>query len=853
MTAVARVAGFRYEQVETIAAALALLDRGPFDVVVAGTTAVIAALRGAGHLVPIVALVDAGSDASALAALEAGATEYLADTPELGVALRTRLLAAMFRGAAPPYQRIVEATDEGAWIIDAEAITTYANAAMGRMLGYSPQEMVGRSLLHFMDEAGVTHARANLERRREGIGDAHDFAFRRSDGTRLDATLTTNSLMVAGRYTGSLAMVTDISDRTRAEERFRGLFEHSPIALWEEDGSELKRALLALEAGGVTDLRGYFRDRPEELGRCMALIAVLDVNQAALCLFEATDKTELLRSLERTLAPESFPTIGEQLTALAGGATVFEAETTNLTLTGRRNHVIMKTIVAPGCEQTLAKVYVSMVDITARKQAEDRVRSLALFPELNPRAVLRLDAHGAIAYANPAALELAQTLGVPLGQLLPPTTPDIVRDTLATGRRVTDLETRHGARTLQWSFHPVEALQIAHCFAVDITEQLQLEEQLRQSQKMDAIGHLAGGVAHDFNNLLTVITANTSMLQRAGSSRSLDSIAQAADRAAMLVRQLLAFSRQQVLQMRELELNMTIANLAKVLERSLRDDIEVRVELSDQLVWARADGVLLDQVLMNLAVNAQDAMPDGGSLELSTALVWLARDDLFELPSLSPGAYVRLRVRDSGTGIAPEQLSRIFDPFFTTKEPGKGTGLGLATVFGIVRQHGGALTVSSELGAGTTFSLFLPATAESMQVSARAAALAELSEPRGGPESILVVEDEESVRTLVREVLELNGYRVRAVSSGAEALRESPAEGFDLVLTDMIMPGGVSGPDLADRLRTLKPSVKVIYMSGYTGELAGRGLELREGVNFLPKPFGPNPLLACIRACLDAG
>ncbi len=212
---------------------------------------------------------------------------------------------------------------------------------------------------------------------------------------------------------------------------------------------------------------------------------------------------------------------------------------------------------------------------------------------------------------------------------------------------------------------------------------------------------------------------------------------------------------------------------------------------------------------------------------------------------------MRVRVTDTGTGIAPEHLSHVFDPFFTTKDPGKGTGLGLATVFGIVKQHGGALGVTSELGRGATFSLLLPAIGTADDAATSAPLTVEL-EPRGGSESILLVEDEEPVRRLVQQILEMEGYRVQVVSSGAEALALVLAGAeFDLLLTDVIMPGGVSGRDLADRLRATRAELKVIFMSGYTGELAGRGLELREGKNFLQKPFGPSPLLACVRSCLD--
>lgn len=628
-----------------------------------------------------------------------------------------------------------------------------------------------------------------------------------------------------------------------AENRFRSLFEHSPNCLWEEDASDLKRRFDQLRAQGVADFRAYFCDHPSEVGRCMAMVKVLDVNQASVRHYEARDKAELIAGLTRTLTPESASVLCEQLVALAEGALEFEAEATDQTFGGRQNHILLKTLVAPGSEHTFEKVYVSIVDITARKLAEQQARELALFPQLNPNPVLQLSVLGAIEYANPASTALANALGISLGALLPANTAAMVSTALAAGKPSPPLETLRNSRMLSCSFHPICAHQIVHCYILDITERRHLEEQLRQSQKMDAIGHLAGGIAHDFNNLLTVIYGNTVVLQRKGATDALDAIAQATERASTLVRQLLAFSRRQVLQIRDLELNSTVVALVKMLERVVREDVEVRLDLAPIEVWTRADASMIDQVLMNLVVNARDAMPRGGKLVLSTAIEWVAEG---QVPELSPGPYSALRVCDTGIGIPNENLARIFDPFFTTKELGKGTGLGLATTFGIVKQHGGAISIASEVGRGATFTVYLPASRE----CARQAATPPEAMPRGGTESILVVEDEEPVRKLVQQVLELHGYQVEVVGTGAEALRRG--RGFDLVLTDMIMPGGISGRDLATQLRTTKPELKFVYMSGYTRELADHANELREGTNFLQKPFGPTQLLSCVRTCLDA-
>ncbi len=640
-----------------------------------------------------------------------------------------------------------------------------------------------------------------------------------------------------------------------AEARFRSLFENSPICLWEEDMSELAQHFEALRAAGISNFREYFTTHPEEAESAIGMVKVLDVNRATLELYEANDKSELLAGIASVLTPESRSVLLQELIALAEGKTEFDSEATDQTLKGRKNHVLLKMLVAPGSEKSLSRVFISMVDISARKRAEEEIRKLASFPQLNPNPLLELSASGALSYQNPASYAMARRVGVPdLMQLAPADTSTIVRACLTSGRPLLGVEVRHGNYTLSWSFHPITLHQTVHCYVDDISERLLLEEKLRQSQKMDAIGHLAGGVAHDFNNLLTVISGNAAILRANADDRSvewthevLDQITRATERAAGLTRQLLTFSRRQVLESRQLDLNEAVTGLAKMLERVLREDVVLSLDLSPQPLVTRADAGMLDQLLMNLAVNARDAMSAGGKLLLATSRKTLIDGDR-RFPDAAAGEYVCLRVTDTGTGIAPKHLSHIFEPFFTTKEPGKGTGLGLSTVFGIVQQHGGAIAVESQLGLGTSFTILLPAS--------RAGELptrddTSWREPRGGDEAILLVEDEDAVRELVQRLLEIRGYSVHVVSSGVEALTAWRQRRFDLVITDIIMPGGVSGPELVAQLRAGEPKLRVIYMSGYTGDVAGSAVELEEGVNFLQKPFGPKPLLECVRACLD--
>jgi PAS domain S-box-containing protein len=397
-------------------------------------------------------------------------------------------------------------------------------------------------------------------------------------------------------------------------------------------------------------------------------------------------------------------------------------------------------------------------------------------------------------------------------------------------------------------------------FALELHEQHRerqhLEEQLRQSQKMEAIGQLAGGVAHDFNNILTVIHGYGSMLMGPERDRCPEDqhaarqIVDACERATSLTRQLLAFGRRQVMQPRRVDVNELARGLTQMMQRVLGEDVRLQLTLNPRSLITRADAVMLDQVLINLMVNAREAMPHGGVLTIETSEVVVGAQPTRGSQDPAPGSYVSVRVSDTGQGISPEHLPRIFEPFFTTKEPGKGTGLGLATVFGIVKQHGGTITVESGIGQGTTFRILLPAEPAG---TAAVAVDAGQGEPRGGTEMILVVEDEPSVRRLTRVLLEGRGYRVVEASSGVDALRvwEQHGRSIDLLLTDIVMPEGLSGRDLAARLHALRPDLPVVFTSGYSADIAGRELSLLEGQNFLQKPFTRPELLHIVRRSLD--
>jgi len=393
---------------------------------------------------------------------------------------------------------------------------------------------------------------------------------------------------------------------------------------------------------------------------------------------------------------------------------------------------------------------------------------------------------------------------------------------------------------------------------VDITERKAVEEQLRQSQKLEAVGQLAGGVAHDFNNLLSVIQGNAELLLMtpepltADANESLTEVVNASERAANLTRQLLAFSRKQVLQLQPLVLNAVIENLTRMLNRIIGENIDLQCHYAARLPYVQADTSMMEQVILNLVVNARDAMPAGGLLRVATMETSRDEDQARTHPEARAGDFVCLMVSDTGSGISPEVLPHIFEPFFTTKEVGKGTGLGLATVYGIVQQHQGWIEVISQVGEGTAFKVFLPVIPTPDRLEAAASMSTGVP---GGTETILLVEDDHAVRQTTRRVLQSRGYKIWEAASAQEAseLWDSHAREIALLLTDIVMPGKMSGRDLADRLWGQSPELRVIFMSGYSADLVGRNTDFIQRTRscFVQKPCSSRTLLETVRRSLD--
>jgi len=467
---------------------------------------------------------------------------------------------------------------------------------------------------------------------------------------------------------------------------------------------------------------------------------------------------------------------------------------------------------------------------TSRKEAEVQIQKLAAFPRVNPDPVLEFAADGTLTYANEAALAMTRSLGKEqVDSILPPNAATLASEALKNAQKKLGQEVQINGRTITWSFFPVSGSHVVHCYGSDVTERLNLEAQFRHAQKLESVGQLAAGIAHDFNNILTVIQGFADFLIKrcngdTNMSTPLTRISEAARRAAGLTRQLLMFSRKQMIQPKAIDLNSLLLNFATMLPRLLREDIKVETNFAPDLMRIEGDTGMLEQVIMNLAVNARDAMPKGGKLIITTSDTEVSPDYARQNPESRAGKFVCLTVTDTGCGMDRKTMERIFEPFFSTKDVGKGTGLGLATVYGIIKQHQGWIEVSTKVDIGTTFKIYFPAVARPAPAAPESPAPEVV---RGGNETILLVEDEVVVREFVSEVLRQHDYKVIEAGSGVEALKvwDKHQGKLDLLLTDIIMPEGMNGRELAAELKKRNPNLKVIYTSGYSPEVIGKEFE----------------------------
>lgn len=829
----------------------------------------LAVLRKHGPGIPCILIGDPDEEPAALAALDEGATDYvLRDRPgRFGPAVRRALsehrsrlertaVEEAFRQCQARHQAMLRHSPAVVFLKDAAGRYLLVNPQFERSFGIAAAAVIGRCDAEIFPPEQAGRMRAIGERvLASGQAEMTEetWATPHGDRTFLFTTFTVQD--GCGSFASLAGMGIDVTEHRRAElalglseEQYRTVVEGAMEGLAiHQDG------IIRFANQSAARLAGY--ERAEEL---------------------------LGRNVWETfVAPEARAELqARAAAALAGHLQPLHAGWPGIRKDGSRVWVQSSVAVIQWMGQPAFLGY--FWDSTEHKQAEERLRaseerfSKAFHGSPLPVSIVTRD-DGCYIDVNTS---LTQMLGRPRADIVGKTaleldlwvhpedrqrlvtavTKNSVIKSFETQLRVANGQTRD---VLIFA----EAIQLGarDCMIVitqDITdrkraeaEQRELAEQLRHAQKMEAVGQLAGGLAHDFNNLLTIIQGHAALLltdkdSPAAIDEAAEQISLAAERAAALTRQLLTFSRRQRMDPRHLDIREVIDRTGKMLRRTLGEDIELVVLHAPTLPLVHADPGMIEQVLLNLAVNSRDAMPNGGKLLISTSAATVTSTMLQQMPDANLGPAVCVTVTDTGCGIRPDDLPHVFEPFFTTKEVGKGTGLGLATAYGIMSQHGGGIRVTNQPSQGATFQLFLPASQTDRESPATAAANTPL---RGGQEGILLVEDEHTLRALVRGVLERYGYQVFEAYSGKAALQIWGLRQADiqLLLTDMIMPDGITGRELALELRTQAPGLKVIYSSGYSADVVGKGLAIQEGLNFLQKPYDPRALVRTVRNCLD--
>jgi two-component system, cell cycle sensor histidine kinase and response regulator CckA len=745
---------------------------------------------------------------------------------------------------------LIESSDDAMISNSLKGIITSWNRGAQRIFGYTAIEAVGKPLAILVPNDHAHEVSAMLAKVAHGERvDHYEIKGITKAGGLLEVSIGASPVRDSGgTIIGASTIISDITARKRAEKtlhesetQYRVLFDSNPLPMWVFDRKSL--AFLAVNEAAIRHY-GFSRDE-------FADMTVLDIRPDA-------DIPRLLKNLEQS-------TYGLQKAELwrhrkkDGSIIHVEITAHNLDFQGREAELVL------------------VHDITDRQKAEERLRQSEerfskAFRSSPFGVIIATVSEGRIVDANPAYLKMVgyaweDVIGRTVGELNLWT--DVQKRELMSQQSANEdpgklFEVRFQARSgevklVQFATERIQLNDVPCVLAIiyDVTESRRLEQQLRQAQKMEAMGRLAGGIAHDFNNLLSIIIGYCELSQEyldenQPLGKHVAQIKKAGERAASLTRQLLAFSRQQVLQPRTLSLNDVVNSISKMLLRVIGEDISLVFKPGEPLSSVRVDLGQVEQVLLNLTLNARDAMPEGGKIVIETADVKLDESHSpFQAEVVKPGSYVMLSVSDTGVGIDHAALPRIFEPFFTTKEPGRGTGLGLSTVYGIVKQSGGYIWVYSEPFRGTAVKLYLPGVdqpAESLVPSQ-----AKISFPRG-TETILLVEDDEALRKVTVSLLQSSGYKVLEAENAATAIDISRRyEGnIALLLSDVIMPGK-SGPDLALDVKRQRPEIKLLYVSGYTGDMIAHQGVLDPGMTLLSKPFSKEALLTTVRSVLDAG
>jgi PAS domain S-box-containing protein len=782
-------------------------------------------------------------------------------------------------------EQVVECAPEAITILDREFRITRLNSEFTRIFGFGASEALGQrvdALIVPPDRGAETCWIADLLVKGRKV--VLETKRQRKDGTLLDVFISAAPIVINGEQVAMCVLYRDISEQKRAEALHSALYRITQKTSSDDDLQQFYAAVHGI-VGELMYARNFYialydpltqllsfpyfedesegRPAPRKLGKGLTEY-VLRTGEPLLCGPDVF--ADLVKRGEvELIGAASLDWLGVPLKAGSStfGVVVVQSYSGSARFSQKDKEILQFV------SQQLASAIEYKRNEEALRRSEARYRSLV---QSAVYGIYRSSLEGRFFDVNPALItmlgydsaEEVLALDPKSDVFLDPSEQARVMGEFQRGARLDNVEVRWkrkdgSAITVRLSGRvvnsPEETAEVVEIIAEDITERRVLENQFRQAQKMEAVGRLAGGVAHDFNNLLMVISGYTEvLLEHTRKSNPLypkiEAIHQATDRATTLTRQLLAFSRKQLLELKVVDLNVIVEDMERLLRPLIGENIELQTQLARDLGRTRADAGQIEQVIMNLVVNSKDAMPNGGKITIQSGNAQLKHDDLGrEYSYIKPGDYVVLSVSDTGHGMDKETQLRIFEPFFTTKEKGKGTGLGLSTVYGIIKQSGGYVLVESELQRGTTFRIYLPRVEDALEpVNATGAS----SLQNGGSETVLLVEDEESVRQLVRETLESKGYKVLEADHGESALHivSHHSGKIDMLITDVVMPG-MSGRELSAQLCSSYPHTKVLYLSGYTEDAIAHEGVLESGTAFLQKPFTLQMLARKVREVLD--
>jgi PAS domain S-box-containing protein len=781
-------------------------------------------------------------------------------------------------------EQIVECAPEAISILDLEYRITRLNGEFTRIFGFGPEEALGRrieSLIVPPDRSSETRWITDLLVKGQKV--VLETKRQRKDGTQLDVFISTAPIVIEGKQVAMCVLYRDISEQKRAEALSSALYRITQKTSSAVDLQQFYAAIHGI-VGELMNARNFYvavydaqthlltfpyfedeadtRPTPKMLGKGLTEF-VLRSGEPLLCTPDVFDGLVKQGEVELIGAP-SLDWLGVPLKSGNNtfGVLVVQSYSGSVRFGEKEKEIL--TFVS----QQLASAMEHKRNEEALRRSEARYRSLI---QSAVYGIYRSSLEGRFLDVNPALItmlghnsaEEVLALDPKCDVFVDPADQERLTGEIQRGARLDNCEVRWkrkdgNAITVRLSGRavstPGETAEVLEIIAEDVTERRVLENQFRQAQKMEAVGRLAGGVAHDFNNLLMVISGYTEVLleqTKKGDALypKIEAIYQATDRATTLTRQLLAFSRKQLLELKVVDVNIIVADMERLLCPLIGENIELQTKLAPDIGRTRADAGQIEQVIMNLVVNSKDSMPDGGKITIQTANAKLNHEDLrSEHNYIRPGLYVMFSVTDTGQGMDKETQSRIFEPFFTTKEKGKGTGLGLSTVYGIIKQSGGYVLVESEPRRGATFRIYLPRVEEAAEPAGPARVA---HSQTGGSETVLLVEDEESVRQLVRETLESKGYKVLEADHAEAALQivSSYTEKIDMLITDVVMPG-MSGRELSARLCASYPQTKVLYLSGYTEDAIVHEGVLDPGTAFLQKPFTLQTLSRKVREVL---